>query len=244
MFLSGNYEYDRKTKKLYTIKDTNKDSAKDFIANRVESLPNCNGILNNLSYSNLNGHSQSMSRFNDITDSTDSPIPPRSSVLGHHSARRKTRHEINVELRRRFGDRNSSVQCDCSSNEHPEQAKSRCFNRLVPDCLRKTSEQTVNGHCSSRNQNGQLQMQSCESNINCVDNSLSNSMSSVGRVPCSCFSYRELSGSDGFANRATGSSSMETLAVNLSNDIDGDSHTDSKFYVGTGQTDPEEVTYF
>jgi len=37
---------------------------------------------------------------------------------------------------------------------------------------------------------------------------------------------------------------METLAVNLSNDIDGDSHTDSKFYVGTGQTDPEEVTYF
>lgn len=241
----GEYCYDRKTKKLYSTNDGSMDSFRALVCGRNTSSNNCNGLVNNHSNNSLNGYGRSSIRLNGNANAEDIFVQQHlqeSNILGHHSTRRKTRHQINTELRKRRAETITGGRCESCSRS--ERSKFQCFKVFIPDCLLQKRGVSATKNCSSKTQNGQIEGQSCEVYSNGLEYNSSSITTSSDRVPCSCFTYNTLNDTDAVGRRLDGSPNVETIAVDINSDLNIARHPEATFYLDNGSTDRDEITYF
>lgn len=222
--------YDRKTKKLYSVNDNNGESFRRLVHQRPRDI--CNGSLNTLEEDG-NGDIESPYRCNGNVEYGRQ----ESNLLGHHSARRKTRHEINIELRRKSAEKICFDQ-PTSDQKPPDRPKcSSCFGHCVRKCFSSNNNtETENSvKLEHENTNGNVDMNN-HSSVNNITRS--NSHNHI--VPWSCLAYSNNS-SDILNSRSGRDCSIETIAVDLTNES-YDENSRTNFYLDTSNN--VEITYF
>lgn len=206
---------------------------------------NCNGAAE----STCNGHCPSVSTCTARESSALSVLDFQSTVLGHHSSRRKTRHEINIELRRK-----SAENCRCEQRnvrERRTEPESGCFRKFIPQCLIPINKRHEVRNSAYDNRafrkystdNRVFRQHINEQYCTTIEDRLDSSPY-WNNSPCSCSAN-----SDGGLNAAevTGTSGgeisiPESITLTLPND-NTESESTAKFYLGNLSRDLDEITY-